>query len=152
MADEATQPVVRRYGNFNWAGVHLHPYKDEGSAPFKDITRQTLFTGPNHAGELRYFEMGAGGYSTLERHEHVHGVMILRGTGQALVGDGVYDVAPFDLVTVPPMAWHQFRANKGEPLGFLCLVNAERDKPQLPTEEQRRALLSAPRIAAFLSS
>lgn len=152
MTHETAGPIVRRYGNFNWAGVPLHPYKDDGSAPFKDITRQTLFTGPLHAGELRYFEMGAGGYSTLERHEHVHGVMILRGTGQALVGETVYDVAEFDLVTVPPMTWHQFRANKGEPFGFLCLVNAARDKPQLPTEAQLAELRSLPNIGAFLNS
>lgn len=143
-------PVLRRFGDFSWAGVPLHPYKDDGSAPFRDITRQTLFSGPHHAGELRYFEMAAGGYSTLERHEHVHGVMILRGRGQALVGATVYDVAPFDLVTVPPMTWHQFRANGGEPLGFLCLVNAQRDKPQLPSESQLAELQKTPAVAAFL--
>ena len=33
------------------------------------------------------------------------------------------------------MTWHQFRATQGEPLGFLCMVNAQRDKPQLPTAE-----------------
>jgi len=30
------------------------------------------------------------------------------------------------------MAWHQFRAATDEPLGFLCMVTAERDRPQLP--------------------
>ena len=42
---------------------------------------------------------------------------------------------PFDLVTIPSWTWHQFRATDGEPLGFLCMVNAERDRPQLPTPE-----------------
>ena len=41
---------------------------------------------------------------------------------------------------------------KGEPLGFLCLVNAERDKPQLPTEAQLAELRSLPNIGAFLNS
>lgn len=152
MSRDDAGPILRRYGDFTWAGVPLHPYKDDGSAPFKNITRQTLFSGPQHAGELRYFEMAAGGYSTLERHEHVHGVMILRGSGQALVGAQVYDIAPFDLITVQPITWHQFRANKGEPLGFLCLVNAERDKPQLPTENQLAELRSRPEIRTFLST
>jgi hypothetical protein len=30
------------------------------------------------------------------------------------------------------MTWHQFRAADGEPLGFLCMVTTERDRPQLP--------------------
>ena len=87
------------------------------------------------AGELRYFEVAPGGFSTLERHEHMHGVLILRGSGHCLVGDEVKSLETNDLVTVPPMTWHQFRATKNEPLGFLCMVNAERDKPQLPTPE-----------------
>jgi hypothetical protein len=48
------------------------------------------------------------------------------------------------------MAWHQFRASRGEPMGFLCMVNAERDKPQLPTPEQLDRLRADPHVAAFL--
>jgi quercetin dioxygenase-like cupin family protein len=33
-----------------------------------------------------------------------------------------------DLVNVPPMTWHQFRAAADAPLGFLCLVPATRDR------------------------
>ena len=56
-----------------------------------------------------------------------------------------------DLVTVPPMTWHQFRATAGEPLGFLCMVNADRDKPQLPTADDVARLERNPEIAAFLN-
>ena len=55
-----------------------------------------------------------------------------------------------DLVTVPPLTWHQFRATKGEPLGFLCMVNALRDKPQLPSAADLTRLTADPAIAAFL--
>jgi mannose-6-phosphate isomerase-like protein (cupin superfamily) len=96
--------------------------------------------------------MAAGGYSTLERHEHMHAVMILRGHGQCMVGEDVRQVKPFDLVTIPSMTWHQFRATDGEPLGFLCMVNAMRDRPQLPTEPELAALKTHPEIAAFLTS
>jgi mannose-6-phosphate isomerase-like protein (cupin superfamily) len=137
-------------GGFRWAGVELHAYKDEGSAPFKDISRQTLFKADDLAGELRYFEIAPGGHSTLERHEHVHAVMILRGEGHCLVGSEVRPVAPFDLVSVPPMNWHQFRAGSGEPLGFLCMVDRDRDRPQLPTPTQLDELHADPQIAAFL--
>jgi mannose-6-phosphate isomerase-like protein (cupin superfamily) len=142
----------RAFHDHRWDGVPLHPYKDDGRALFKDVTRQILFSRPDMAGELRYFEVAGGGFSTLERHEHVHGVLILRGCGQALVGRDILTLAQNDLVTVPPMTWHQFRANAGSPLGFLCMVNAERDKPQLPTAADIDTLRALPGVAAFLAS
>lgn len=123
-----------------WVDVSLLAYKEEPGVPFKDITRQTLFKAPELLCELRYFEMAPGGYSTLERHIHVHGVMILKGRGRCLVGDVFRDMVPHDLVYIPPLTWHQFQANQGESFGFLCMVNAERDKPELPTTEEARRL------------
>ena len=99
--------------------VAHQPYKQDGSAPFRDVAGSVLFHDEGLACEMRYFEVDAGGYSTLERHQHVHGVMILRGHGQCLVGHEVRAVAPFDLVTIPSWTWHQFRAMATEPLGFL---------------------------------
>jgi quercetin dioxygenase-like cupin family protein len=135
---------------FRWDAVAHQPYKQDGSAPFKDISRQVLFHEDALGCELRYFEMDAGGYSTLERHEHVHAVMILRGAGECLVGDEVRAVKPFDLVSIPGWQWHQFRATAGEPLGFLCMVNVMRDRPQLPTADELAALKADPVVAAFL--
>ena len=136
--------------DFRWDGVEMRPYKEDERALYKAITRQVLFSDPNMAGELRYFEVAPGGFSTLERHEHMHAVLILRGSGRCLVGDEVKSLGTRDLVTVPPMAWHQFRATKGEPLGFLCMVNAERDRPQLPSADDVARLRQNPAIAAFL--
>ena len=135
---------------FRWQGVEIRPYKEDERALYKTITRQVLFSDPEMAGELRYFEVAPGGFSTLERHEHMHGVLILRGRGHCLVGDEVKRLATRDLVTVPPMTWHQFRATNGEPLGFLCMVNADRDKPQLPSADEVARLRRDPAIAAFL--
>lgn len=134
-----------------WQGVGVLAYKEEGSAPFRAITRQVLFQRPELGCELRYFEMAPGGYSTLERHEHVHAVMILRGSGHCLVGQSVREVKERDLVYIPPLTWHQFRATRGEPLGFLCMVNADRDRPQLPTEAEIETMKRASAsVAAFL--
>jgi mannose-6-phosphate isomerase-like protein (cupin superfamily) len=149
--DEARRKAHRKAAkNFRWDGVEMRPYKEDERALYKTITRQVLFSDPEMRGELRYFEVAPGGFSTLERHEHMHGVLVLRGSGHCLVGGEVKSLATNDLVTVPPMAWHQFRATKGEPLGFLCLVNAERDKPQLPTADDVARLRRNPAIAAFL--
>ena len=123
-------------GDFGWEGVDRLRYKDEGSAPFKDITRQILFSQPDQTSELRYFEIAPGGYSTLEQHQHTHAVMILRGRGTVRIGTDVQPIAEHDLVTVDPLTWHQFHAAPDSALGFLCLVSKNRDKPMLPTEQQ----------------
>ena len=141
----------RSFDDYRWDDVVRMPYKEDGSAPFKAISRQVLFSEAPLGCELRYFEMAAGGFSTLERHEHMHAVMILRGRGHCLLGDTVREVQAFDLVTIPAWTWHQFRATKGEPLGFLCMVNAVRDKPQLPGEQDLAALKAKPEVAMFLA-
>jgi mannose-6-phosphate isomerase-like protein (cupin superfamily) len=142
--------IHRKAKGYRWEGVEELPYKDDGRALFKSITRQVLFSDPQLDGELRYFEMAAGGFSTLERHEHMHAVLILRGRGHCLVGEDVRAIETHDLVTVPALTWHQFRATQGDPLGFLCMVNAARDKPQLPSAEDLAKLQGNAKIAAFL--
>jgi mannose-6-phosphate isomerase-like protein (cupin superfamily) len=142
--------IYRKAEGYRWQGVEERPYKEDDRALFKSITRQVLFSDPDMHGELRYFEVAANGFSTLERHEHMHAVLILRGRGHCLVGGEVRPIETRDLVTVPPMTWHQFRATKGEPLGFLCMVNAARDKPQLPSAEDLAQLTADAGIAAFL--
>lgn len=138
MSDE---PLVRKHtGDFHWQGVDVLAYKQDGAAPFRDVTRQVLFDSTDPPAQLRYFEVSPGGWTTLERHEHVHSVMVIRGRGQCLVGDEAHEVAVNDLVSVPPMTWHQFRAAADEPLGFLCLVASRRDRPQLPSEEQAKQM------------
>jgi mannose-6-phosphate isomerase-like protein (cupin superfamily) len=149
MAARETE-IHRKAKGYRWEGVEELPYKEDGRALFKSVTRQVLFADPQLDGELRYFEMAPGGFSTLERHEHMHAVLILRGRGHCLVGEEVSAVETRDLVTVPAMTWHQFRATRGEPLGFLCMVNAARDKPQLPSPEDLAKLERNAKIAAFL--
>ncbi len=147
------EPTILRQSQreFLWEGVERRPYKETDAAVFKGISRQTLFSEPELAGELRYFEIEPGGFSTLERHKHVHGVMVIRGRGHCLVGTEVKPISPFDLITIPAWNWHQFRPLPGETLGFLCLVNSVRDKPVLPSDEELLALRSHPVVATFLN-
>lgn len=150
-APSAQPSMLRRaLPGFRWESVDLLRYKDEGSAPFRDVTRQVLFADAAGGAEWRYFEVAPGGWSTLERHEHTHAVMILRGRGRCLLGDRVQDVAEHDLVEVSPMTWHQFRAAPDAPLGFLCLVSTVRDRPQLPQTADLAALRAVPEVARFL--
>lgn len=125
--------MVRTHSDFTWEGVDVHPYKEDGGTHFKSITRQTLFKGAETLPvEFRYFEIGPGGHSTLERHEHLHVVMVIRGKGTVLVGEEIRAVDLHDTVHVPAGTWHQFQATEDDHLGFLCLVATDRDRPYRP--------------------
>lgn len=153
---EPTEPAppVRKFhateAGYRWDDVPLKEYKPEGTH-FRDITRQTLFGEPEAlASQLRYFEVAPGGHSTFERHAHVHAVLILRGRGRVLVGDAIHDLEPFDLVHVPPHTWHQFHAAADAPLGFLCLVACDRDRPVRPSPEEAARLKALPGVGDFI--
>lgn len=136
--------------NYTWQEVDILPYKEDGTH-FKSITRQTLLRGEGDLPvEWRYFEIGPGGHSTLEKHNHQHAVMILRGSGHVLVRDTITPIKLHDLIHIPPQTWHQFRADAGEELGFLCLVANDRDRPERPNEEHLAMLRSNPAVAEFI--
>jgi quercetin dioxygenase-like cupin family protein len=140
----------RHLGGLRWEGVALGRYQ-AGEGPSRGVTRQALFADPTLLPcELRYFEVEPGGHTSLERHAHAHAVMVVRGSGRALVGEEIVALAGFDLVEVPPRTWHQFRAGDAEPLGFLCLVACERDRPERPDARELARLRQRPELAAFL--
>ena len=142
--------MLQKFSAYQWDGIDVLRYKEDGS-PFRDVTRQVLFHGaPDIPCEWRYFEVGPGGYSTLEHHEHTHWVLILRGSGRCLLGDRIADISFGDRIEIPAWQWHQFRATNNEPLGFLCLVNQPRDKVTLPTEADLAELKKDPAIKQFL--
>ncbi len=146
-----TAPIYRKHATpMRWDGVDVLAYKRDAASPFRDVTRQVLFDDPALASQLRYFEVAPGGHTTLERHEHAHAVIVAHGRGRCLVDGRIFELALHDLVRVPALAWHQFRAAADAPLGFLCMVNAERDRPQLPTADDLAGLTSVPAVAAFL--
>jgi quercetin dioxygenase-like cupin family protein len=134
---------------FRWQGIGPRAYK-EGEG-FRGVVRYALSDQLPAAFELRYFELECGGYSNLEKHRHVHLVIALRGAGTALVGDTVIELAPFDAVYVPPLTPHRWINQGQEPFGFLCPVDADRDRPQPLDEAELRALRSDPVTAPFAS-
>jgi len=141
---------VPQTGPFRWDGIEVNPYKGEGTH-FSGVTRQVLFAGGDGLGcELRYFEVAPGGWSSLERHHHAHAVMIVRGSARVLVGGRVIEARTHDLVRVPPLTWHQFQASDEEPLGFLCLVDCERDVPERPDPAALASLRQDAAVAAFI--
>lgn len=125
--------VIRHHGDFSWEGVPLEPYKATTDT-WRGMSRLELVgkRGESPLFHLRYFEIAPGGFSTLERHEHEHVVVPIRGSGEVQFTRFIYRVGFGDVVYIAPGDPHQFRCpdDAEEPLGFLCIVNAERDVPQ----------------------
>lgn len=122
--------MIAKFTDWNWDSVPVDRYKDEPGT-WVSVTRRTLAAGAGIGFEMRYFEVGPGGYTSLERHQHEHAVMVVRGQGRVRLGDETHEVAAFDVVHVPSGTPHQFENPTGEPFGIVCTVDAERDRPEL---------------------
>jgi quercetin dioxygenase-like cupin family protein len=141
---------------FSWDGVPARAYKpNQGEVrgmSFKGVTRRTLAKPDDLPAsfEVRYFEFEPGGYSSLERHEHPHFVVVIRGSGRALVGTSVVDLAAFDTVHVPPMTPHRWINPGDAPFGFLCTVDRDRDRPQPISDAEVVELRAHPATAPYV--
>ncbi|MAL17341.1 MAG: cupin [Balneola sp.] len=124
--------------NFEWQGVERKDYKSDTSC-YQGVHRYSILGEGEHEQELnfqtRYFEVNAGGYTSLEYHRHPHTVVIIRGSGSMVLGDEIYELNIHDVVFISPETLHQFHADKEENLGFICIVDRYRDKPTLPDDD-----------------
>ena len=131
LASANVSKLFRHLGGFDWNHIVAKEYKSEDQS-WDGVSRR-VFTG--ESGEspkfhLRYFEIAKNGYSTLERHQHEHVVVVMRGEGQAIVGEKRVQLRFGDVLYVAPNEVHQLSNGAEEPFGFLCIVNALRDRPQ----------------------
>jgi len=128
------RPVTRlhrRQADFRWSGVRTERYKDPDGS-WSGVLRRTLLDG--RRGEktkfhLRYFEVAPGGRTSFERHRHEHVVVAVRGRGRCVVKRKAYDLRAMDVMYIPPEAPHRLENPHRTPFGFLCVVDAERDRP-----------------------
>jgi ribulose-bisphosphate carboxylase large chain len=136
-----TPPVVRRFKpSFRWNGVELEPYKIAAhrGGEFSGASRQVLIgnLGERVKFHVRYFELEAGGFTSLERHHHAHVVIGIRGRGRVQVAGRKLELRPMDTIYIAPDQAHQLHASGAEPFGFFCIVDARRDRPR-PVRSQR---------------
>lgn len=119
---------------FSWIGRAPIPYKGQKRLPFEGISRVELFGKGGEASgfDVRYFEIQPGGFSSREKHQHTHCVIIARGSGVVSLNGDRTPVKPNDIVHVPPMVIHQFLNESDEPFGFYCVVDRHRDRPLAP--------------------
>jgi len=133
------QSKVIHSDDFSWESVPRRDYKDDTSI-YQDVHRYTLLGGDKEDEQelnfqCRYFEVQPGGYTTFEYHQHPHSVIIIRGKGEVILDDEVHEIGLHDVVYVSPGSAHQFQAGSDSPLGFLCIVDRDRDRPNVPDDE-----------------
>jgi quercetin dioxygenase-like cupin family protein len=140
----------------SWSGIEPRGYRagklDEPGQGYLGITKHIISgdRGEPSSFEVRYFEVEPGGYTRLEKHQHVHSVTIIRGRGYAVVGTELHRLAPFDHIYVGPLTMHQFVNDADEPFGFICVVDADRDRPQPATDDEVERLQRVPLLAGKL--
>lgn len=127
--------ITRRFkyrGNYSWHGIRVEKYKTAGDE-WSGVIRQTLIGGPNEPVKfhVRYFEIAPNGFSSYEVHKHEHVVIGIRGRGICLAGTKKFTIGFLDTVYIKSREPHQFINTYDEPFGFLCVVNAKRDKPKV---------------------
>lgn len=124
--------------DFHWDGVERKHYKTD-TTNFDGVSRYSLLGEADDEWELnmqtRYFEIEEGGYTSLEQHRHPHSVVIIRGSGTVVLGNEVHSIGLNDVVFVSPETLHQFHADQGDALGFICIVDRYRDKPTIPSSD-----------------
>lgn len=138
--------VIKSSG-YSWKNIEKKEYKTD-TQNFKDIHRYTLLTNedPELNIETRYFEIQPGGYSSLEQHKHTHSVIIIRGSGSVILDNELENVAEHDIVYISPETIHQFHADNNQPLGFICVVDRNRDRPKIPDEEIIRSRIRSGKV------
>lgn len=135
--------------DYKWEAIPRKDYKTETQC-YKGVHRYSLLGEGKDEQELnfqtRYFEVETGGYTSLEFHRHPHSVIIIRGSGSMILGDEVKELGLHDVVYISPETLHQFHADRDEPLGFICIVDRNRDKPTLPDEHFLKEKVSSPEV------
>lgn len=115
-------------GRFAWAGVSPQVYSERDAA---SILKHVLIGQAEGAGgfELRYFEVPPGGKTTLDRHAHDHGVLVLQGRGRLLLGDQALELDYGDVVYISSYEVHQFECLGASVLGFACIKSTGQKNP-----------------------
>lgn len=142
----SSSKVIKSTG-YNWENIEKKEYKTD-THNFKGIHRCTLLKdeSPGLNVETRYFEIQPGGYSSLELHKHTHSVIILRGSGSVILDNELQRIREHDVVYIAPETIHQFHADNGQPLGFICVVDNDRDRPKIPDNDSIKERISSEKV------
>lgn len=140
---------VIKSDHYTWKDVTRKEYKDDSSC-YKGVHRYSLLGERDDEQQLnfqtRYFEIDSDGYTSFEYHRHPNSVVIIRGSGTVILGDSLHDIDLHDVVYIAPDTLHQFHADKGVPLGFICIVDRYRDRPAQPDQDYIAKMIRSPEV------
>ncbi len=136
--DEIEFKIFRKLESGTFENADTIKYKEKtekNSVSWSKISRINLI---GQFGELcrfhlRYFTIDPGGYSSFEKHKHIHAVICESGIGLALLSDKWYELNAGDIVYIGCDVAHQLRCKEDSktPFSFFCIVDSERDKPTI---------------------
>lgn len=112
---------------FSWDGARTRKYQDSAV----NQVSETWMIGKEENAQnfaFRYYQIEPGGYSRKEQHPYDHGILILQGSGEVLLDEEVHPISRGDIIHIPLDALHQLTNPGKEPLGFLCVIPARREK------------------------
>jgi len=112
---------------FQWEGARSRLYKNDRG----NQVSETWMIGKKEGAEnfaFRYYQIEEGGHSNKEQHPYDHGILVLQGSGKVLLGEEIHNISRGDIIHIPPDALHQISNSGQEPLGFLCVIPARRQK------------------------
>ncbi len=133
METKAKSRVFKHRGDCSWKGVKPAVYKEDAKeGGWTQVARHPLvagLSGEQTKFHLRYFEVSPGGYTSLEMHRHEHVVVVVKGRGRVRLGRRTRELQYLDVVYIGEMEPHRLSNPYGEPFGFFCIVDAQRDRP-----------------------
>ena len=113
--------------DFQWEGTRSRQYQNDQV----NQVSETWLIGKKEGAEnfaFRYYQVEADGFTRKEQHPYDHGMLILQGEGEVLLGNQTHYISQGDIIHIPPDALHQISNIGDGPLGFLCVIPARREK------------------------
>ena len=90
----------------------------------KDISMQVLIGNEEDSPTciMRRFKVESGGHSPHHSHDYEHVVYVVSGRGTLFASGEEHEISEGNSLIVHPNEIHQFRADKGDELQFLCII------------------------------
>jgi len=112
---------------FTWDGARTRIYQTTET----NQVSETWMIGKKESAQnfaFRYYQLSPGSHSKEEQHPYDHGILVLQGAGEVLLGHEKHQISRGDIIYIPPDLLHQLTNTAQRPLGFLCVIPARRKK------------------------
>lgn len=111
-----------------WDGQRSRTYPT--TTEYAEVTENWLIGKAEKAGNfaMRYYRVGPKGFTRKEHHAYDHGILILHGEGEVLIGEEKRAFSQGDVIYIPPDVEHQLTNTGDSAMGFVCIIPAKRKK------------------------